>query len=253
MLKRARGEIGMVDSGMTPSLRQIYVCCLLLSVLNPRVAGQPSVAAPNRWEKDIIVFELLDKENPPRKQSVVFVGGSSIRRWNLDAHFPNKRVVNRGFGGARSADVLLYVDRIVTKYDPSAVVVYAGGNDIGGRRKETRTTAETVYENIVELCRRVHTVQANTPILFISIKPSIKKWEFWPEMRRANLLIKKYADETPLVEYVDIVPSMLDEQGLPKADMFVEDGGHLNESGYRVWSQEMGSALSSILGERWEE
>ena len=238
---------------MISNLGRIYVYCLLLCVLNPRVAGQPAVAAPNRWEKDVIAFELLDKENPPREQSVVFVGGSSVKNWDLDACFSSNLLVNRGFGGARTTDVLFYVDRIVTKYDPSAVVVYAGGNDIGGRRKETRKTAETVYANIVELCGRIHRVRKNTPILYISIKPSIKKWDFWSEMQKANTLIKKYAEETPFVEYVDIVPLMLDEQGRPKADLFVEDGGHLNKSGYRAWSQVLSSVLESVLGGQWRE
>ncbi len=238
---------------MVPNRRLIGIYCLLLSVFNPRTVGQSAVTAPNRWEKDIIAFELQDKKNPPRKQSVVFVGGSSIRRWDLDHCFPNLRVVNRGFGGARTTDVLFYADRIVTKYDPIAVVVYAGGNDIGGRKKETRTKAETVHKNIVELCDRIHAARKSTPILCLSIKPSMKKWDFWPEMRKANALIKQYAEETPFVEFVDTVPLMLDDHGHPKADLFVEDGGHLNESGYDAWSQVLGSVLKSVLGDRWRE
>ena len=42
--------------------------------------------------------------------------------------------VNRGFGGALIDDVVRYADRIVVPYQPAAVVLFAGTDDIGGAR-----------------------------------------------------------------------------------------------------------------------
>ena len=43
-------------------------------------------------------------------------------------------VIHRGFGGSWMLDAVHYVDRIVTNYNPRAVVVYEGDNDIGASR-----------------------------------------------------------------------------------------------------------------------
>ena len=223
-------------------------CTLFLTLcsLGLRAVGQDA-QSPNRWEKDVIAFEKADRHKPPPRNGIVFVGSSSIRLWNLEDSFPNYTCINRGFGGARTSDLVMYADRIITKYDPSAVVVYVGGADIGARRREVRKNAKIVYHDFLNLCARIHAKREDTPILYISIKPSIKKWEFWPEIQKANALIKMHADKTPFIQYLDIVPLMLGEDGLPNADLLVEDGGHLNEKGYRAWSKMLKPSLKSVL------
>ena len=63
-------------------------------------AAQQKPVDPNRWEPEIQKFEAEDKQNPPVKGGVVFIGSSSIARWSdLAESFPNLKVVNRGFGG----------------------------------------------------------------------------------------------------------------------------------------------------------
>jgi lysophospholipase L1-like esterase len=178
---------------------------------------------------------------------VVFVGSSSIKHWDLKTHFPNQNVINRGFGGAKTSDVVFYADRIITKYEPKAVVVYVGGNDIGARIKETRKSVETVFKDFKTLCAHIHAKQKHIPILIISIKPSIKKWQFWPKIQEVNKLIKMHTDKTPLVHYVDIVPLMLGKDGHPNTDLFIEDGGHLNETAYQAWATVLAPFLKPIL------
>src|SRR3954470_24515897 len=83
----------------------------------------------SQWEREISAFEAQDKTNLPPKGCVVFVGSSSIRLWkNLPATFPSLPVVNRGFGGSQLADSVNFANRIVTRYEPRQVVIYAGGN-----------------------------------------------------------------------------------------------------------------------------
>ncbi len=89
-----------------------------------------------RWEKDIAAFEQKDKEKPPPKNAILFVGSSSIRLWDLTKSFPALEVINRGFGGSQIADSVHFAPRIVIKYEPRLVILYAGDNDIAAGKPQ---------------------------------------------------------------------------------------------------------------------
>jgi len=69
----------------------------------------------DRWESTIKKFEDADKVTPPPQNAIVFIGASSIVRWNLSDSFPElgPRAINRGFGGSLAADSTRYAERIV--------------------------------------------------------------------------------------------------------------------------------------------
>src|SRR5262249_47540225 len=106
-------------------------------------AGQqaaPAAGAADRWEPTIKKFEDQDKVTPPPQNAIVFIGASSIVRWDLPQYFPElgPKAINRGFGGSVMADSVRYADRIVIPYKPRIVVLYAGDNDVeaGSSAKE---------------------------------------------------------------------------------------------------------------------
>ena len=85
----------------------------LLVFLTPSATSAQTV---DRWEKDIAAYEAADRVSPPAKGDIVFVGSSSILRWNTAASFPDLKIINRGFGGSELADVVRYAERIVIPY-----------------------------------------------------------------------------------------------------------------------------------------
>src|SRR5438552_17398794 len=60
--------------------------------------------AQPRYAKEIAAFEEADRLNPPPRNAVLFVGGSSILLWDLSRSFPGLPVINRGFGGSHVED-----------------------------------------------------------------------------------------------------------------------------------------------------
>src|SRR5262249_6410737 len=98
----------------------------------------PDCSRLRPWDKDIAAFEKSDRENPPPKGEILFVGSSTIVRWKtLADDFPKHRVINRGFGGSEIADSAHFADRIVIPHAPRMVLLCAGTNDIhAGRSPE---------------------------------------------------------------------------------------------------------------------
>lgn len=184
-----------------------------------------------RWEKAIAAFESEDEANPPNKGQVLFVGSSSTRLWNLSESFPDIAAINRGFGGSEVADTLHFADRIVLPYEPRTIVLYAGDNDISRGK-----SAETVHADFLKLVAKVHETLPKTRIVFVAIKPSIKRWALVGEMRKTNSLIRESTKKDSRMTFVDIDTPMIGDDGKPRPELFVKDGLHLSKAGYAVWN-----------------
>ena len=115
---------------------------------------------------------------------IVFVGSSSIRKWPTAEYFPDLPIINRGFGGSHISDVNYYVYETVLKYKPKIIVFYAGDNDIAGGKSPEQVLND--YKRFIGL---IHSNLSNTQVIFIPIKPSLRRWTLWPEMRKTNKLI----------------------------------------------------------------
>jgi lysophospholipase L1-like esterase len=194
----------------------------------------------SRWEKDIQAFEAADRENPPPTNAVLFIGSSSIRMWKtLAEDFPDHQVINRGFGGSQIADSLAFADRILLPYKPRQIVLYAGDNDINAGK-----TPEQALADFKQFVARVHDELPKTRIAFIAIKPSTARWHLRDAMQQANELIADYCATDKRLDYIAIWTPMLGKDGKPRPDLLIEDGLHLNDAGYHVWTK----AVRPFLG-----
>ncbi len=218
----------------TPRVRGGATLALLaVGIVLAAIPGQAQTAAPDRWEATIQRFEEADREAFPEPGAVLFVGSSSIVRWDsLAEDFPSIRTLNRGFGGSRIGDVLHYADRVILPYDPSHVVVYVGENDLPAGR-----SAEEIFEDYQALVEIIRSAYPEIPVSCISIKPSPSRWEHADETRKANALVREWTAEDPLLNYIHVFDAMLGPDGLPPESLFVSDMLHMNEAGYAIWRE----------------
>jgi lysophospholipase L1-like esterase len=86
------------------------------------------------------------------------------------------------------------------------------------------------------LVKIVHRNLPDTPIVFISIKPSIQRWKLIGPIREANRLIRAFIATDKRLRYLDVEPPMLGADGKPRPELFVADGLHLNDAGYKLWT-----------------
>ena len=198
----------------------------------PRAAAA-SQNSQDRWESTIRKFEDTDKITPPPQNAVVFIGASSIVRWNLPDSFPElgPRAINRGFGGSLAADSTRYAERVVTPYKPRIVVFYAGDNDV-----EANHTPEQIAGDFTAFERKVHAALPATQIVYISIKPSIRRWPWIEQITSANALVRQYCATHAQLAFVDIVPQMIGADGKPRKELLLEDGLHMTPAGYKIWN-----------------
>ncbi len=208
---------------------------------HPVPGATPGVAAPDggtaapadtgRFAADIRRFEEADRASAPPAHPVLFVGSSSIRMWSgLAQDFPGVPVLNRGFGGSETEDVLRYADRIVFPYHPRLIVLYEGDNDLAAGKSPDR-----VFADLDSLVTLIHRRLPETPVAFISIKPSLARRSLLEAMREVNARMRARAAADPGLDYVDVMTPMLDGRGEPRPDIFLPDGLHLNAAGYAIW------------------
>ena len=208
-----------------------------------KTSGKGSYPDPKRFEKSIEQFEAGDRKNFPPPGAIVCIGSSSLRGWHgtIEEDLAPLTVIPRGFGGSNMNDALHYADRIVLPYKPRAIVLYEGDNDVSqgippGQIAVTfRAFAKTVHDELPE-CR----------IYLLSIKPSIKRWEMWPTMEKANALMEAMCRKDDRMVYVDIAAPMLNAEGLPTPGIFKKDKLHMTRSGYVIWRD----VLKPILEKR---
>ena len=215
----------------------LSLCCLAVCAL--AALSQQAPAQVNKWEAEIKKFEEADRQQPPPRGAVVFVGSSSIRMWkDLAADFPETKVINRGFGGSELADSTYFADRIVVPYQPRMVVLYAGDNDLVSGK-----TPQQVFEAYKAFVSRVRAKLPNVKIAFISIKPSLARVKLMEQMRAANGLIREFAAKGKDLIFIDVFTPMLNAEGEPRPELFIQDGLHVNRKGYDIWRNTVGPYL----------
>jgi lysophospholipase L1-like esterase len=213
---------------------------LAVVVFTSALLAQEETADPDpaRFAADIQAFEAWDRQNSFPASAVLFVGSSSIRMWQTAESFPDLPVINRGFGGSHISDVNHFADRVVLKYEPAVVVFYAGDNDIADGK-----TPEQVSRDFSEFVARLHQRLPATKVLYLPIKPSLLRWERWPQMQKANALVHQTIRGDDRLTYVDTATPMLGSDGRPRAELFLDDGLHLNVAGYQLWNGLVGPVI----------
>lgn len=209
---------------------------LMILVLSTTVDGD---CAPEYWEGAICQYEEKDKTDPPPPQPIVFVGSSSIVMWeSLSEDFPDLPVINRGFGGCEMGDVVFYAKRILVPYHPRAVVVYAGDNDLANGK-----TPEKILSDCEELVKIIHDSDTTTRVGFILVKPSPSRWHLEAAIRQVNEKIKELCGRHKNMFFVDVFTPMLDPNGKPRTELFLEDQLHMNREAYQIWRDLVGPHL----------
>jgi lysophospholipase L1-like esterase len=210
------------------------------AVSPPATALQAGPPAGSPFESEVTALETKLAQAPVSPGPVVFYGSSSIRLWkSLSQDFPDYSVLNCGFGGSRLADCARYANRLVLPRKPSAVVIYAGDNDLA-----VGTAPEKAFQTFQQLFGIFRTYSPSMPIAFVSVKPSPARCRYLDNIRKFNRLVEDYLQTRPETDYIDIFSDMLGPDQKPISSLFVNDQIHLSPAGYQILRREIGEFLS---------
>lgn len=242
---------------MTANLHRMIPGLLLLALLaacHPKPHFRKADSLPEiplsdlerRFEGDIALMEAKEADSASAQEGIVFAGSSSFTRWATMAEdLAPLPVVNRGFGGSGIRQVSYYADRIILPLRPRLIVFYCGENDICN----DNTPHEKVLADFKDFVAIVRHKLPDTRIVFISMKPSPLRWQWWPKFQEGNVLVRKYTGEQRGLRYVDVGAAMLDSTGRPHRGIWQSDSLHMNEKGYALWID----VLKPVLREEWEK
>jgi lysophospholipase L1-like esterase len=179
-----------------------------------------------------------------KKKLILFTGSSSVRLWqSLASDFPNYNVVNRGFGGSEMSDLIYYADQLIIRYKPKQVFIYEGDNDLANGK-----SPDEVVQQAKQLITQIRKkLSSKVQILFISPKPSPSRWSMREKYEEYNQKLALLCSQQEHVTFVDVWSSMLDIDEVVRKDLFIEDGLHMNATGYRIWRQMIGSYIKKEL------
>ncbi len=205
-----------------------------LLFIGPWLVAQTAteVAQPKiRFADDIAEFVAQDKANPPPKNALLIAGSSSARYWISAAEdFKPYPVINRGFGGSKTTEVLATMDRIALPYHPRLVIYFAGTNDLAGGSK-----AEDVLENIRQYIERLRNENPKIGFVIMAGLKSPKRKPHWAEFDKFNELLQKFCSAGKNLYYVDHNKVMNKPNGEAIAAYYREEGDgalHANAAGY---------------------
>jgi len=211
--------------------KYLLVLILLLGFGHLTMAQDPA-----RFQKEV---EQITKKNDGAKLGenlILFTGSSSIKGWkDIATYFPDHQVLNNGFGGSQTSDLIHYMDELIIDYQPKKVFIYEGDNDISAGK-----TTEVIMNDMHKLVEKIIEELPETEVFLISAKPSISRWHLKDKYEDLNKNFEKYSQSNSKVEYVDVWTTMLDEGGKPKAEIFLEDNLHMNKAGYDLWAEVIG-------------
>ncbi len=185
------------------------------------------------WYEEDVKQAIKKREAVSYLPQTVFYGSSSIRLWeSLYEDFKDYLPVNLGFGGSTLEACNYFFERIVAPVQSAKkLIVYAGDNDLGDGKSPDEVFLFFKQSEIL-----LQEYFSSAQCYYISIKPSISRWNINDNIRRTNDLIREEIEAANRnMTFINVYDAMLGEHDFPDADYYEEDGLHLSCKGYEVW------------------
>ena len=212
-------------------MKSAYFFVLLVLSFLPAVT---SAQQHGKYDGDVKTIIAYDKLYTPVEHPVLFVGSSSVRKWDgLQVAFGSYGVINRGIGGAVIDDIADYADQLIFRYKPRQVVLYVGDNDL----THAEETADTIVNKTIHLYRLIRTKMPDVPIIYVSLKPSPSREKYRDKMLAANKMLRTFFSAERRVIFLDVYPLMLSSDGQFRKELFQKDMTHMLPAGYAIWEK----------------
>ncbi|MCK5231466.1 MAG: GDSL family lipase [Desulfobulbaceae bacterium] len=164
-----------------------------------------------------------------KSEKLLFVGDSLIEYFDWQVRFPEHDVMNSGTAGETVSGLLNRAERIVNHEEqPDWCLIMSGTNNV----VMEDYSFIPLYEKIIEVFLDAFPKAA---IIINSLMPIRMDWLSQTAIPRMNSSLYKLSQKTG-TGFLDVFDLFVKKQADGKTSLFLPDGVHLNETGYRVWS-----------------
>jgi len=198
-------------------------------------------------KKDIEVMKKIIKEDYDRKvkkfsdlnefNKVIIIGDSMVAYLNLNKFGLAKEIINQGIAGDTTIGVIDRLD-LVTRLNPSKVILSIGSNDI----VLTNLTLKETVENIIKIKEEIEE-KSSSKVYVMNLTPVLRDHEITnmdyvshrtnEDIKFINHELKKRIVED---QYINIFDELTDQNGNLSLK-YTTDGIHLNPLGYEIYSK----------------
>ena len=187
-----------------------------------------------QWEADISVFDSLNLVEHSDAGTLLVTGSSSVLIWDsIHKDMAPYQVMQRGYGGAKLTDFNYYAHRIIKPQQFKAIVVFVA-NDIAG--VEADKSPKEVFRLYKDLVKQIRKRNPGTPLCWIEVTPTPKRWQVSPQITDASGLIQTYCNKHDDLHFISTFDQYITPEGLPDSTFFRKDMLHLNRAGYQQWA-----------------
>ena len=182
-------------------------------------------------------YRRLDEKQGIRRADYVFTGSSVMKFWKtMESDLAPASVLNRAIAGAKIGEIRHHAAALISTYSPKAVFLYAGSNDIQGKKPRS---ADQVLGNFRAMVEELRARDPAIQVYFVSIlvAPAKARLRNRAEIERANQLVREHCEGTEGLHFVDLTPDFTTKSGAPKAEYFTWDKIHLTPAGYEIWKR----------------
>lgn len=220
-----------------------------LATENLSSAGRPDLASGQRFAGANADLRAEKREGV----RIVFAGDSDIALWDPLPTVVGGRIVNRGWGGDRSGDLLVRLERDVVELQPDIAVLTIGGNDL-----EDIASFPDQEAAIIESCERNIRVildalrRRDIPVVLLTILPygdvPSEQRSGWSDgtyrgVKRVNDMLRGMGG--PGVHLLDCDPVVTQADG-KRNPAYSRDLMHLNPAGYQAVNEILAPLLDSL-------
>jgi lysophospholipase L1-like esterase len=214
------------------------------------------------WQQKFYNDRIVDfRKKPIGFKKIVFLGNSitqGAKSWNK--RFNLRNLVNRGISGDITEGVLSRLNEIYY-YKPLGVFLLIGINDIFNADSSNWDDINPNYvaKNILKIAKNINNNSKYTQVYIQTILPvdlgkykevkgfnnHVSKTDLNIQIKEINSILKNSTNLDPSIKILDINKSFIDDNGLLISNLS-HDGIHLNEDGYKVWTEELKPYITEL-------
>ena len=243
----------------TAKRRTIGVClsiCLMLATTEFRRGPNPYPQNEGDWPGVgvIRVFgfmrgdrgerQLIWSQRRVNQGAVVFVGDSNISGWTtLKDDFAPLRVANSGVGGDLSRALLFRLKQDVIDFNPRAVVILIGSNDIVAGEE-----LSLLMSNVTSVLRMLRDYNPSLPIVLCKLPPrgNPKDFASRKDVLEFNARLDSLAESDSKLVLLDLYRLLALPDGSIDPQNFREDMIHISLTGYRKFHDALTPIFSQL-------